>query len=84
MKDKKYHIPKNQQPMNEIYVALSEDDGGEGIVSIMTPWGGMPFVFGHINIMNQAKHYLKDISKETKKKITIYQFKKVDVVEVFE
>ena len=84
MTDKKYHVPKNEQPMNELYVALSEDEGGEGIVSVMTPFGGMPFVFGHIKLMNHAKQYLKDIQKETKKKITIYQFKKVDVVEVFE
>jgi len=84
MKDKKYHVPKNEQPMNELYVALSEDEGGEGIVSVMTPIGGMPFVFGHKRIMDQAKTYLKDISKDAKKKITIYKFKKSEVVEVFE
>lgn len=84
MKEKKYHNPKNEQPMDELFVALSEDEGGEGIVSIMTPFGGMPFVFGHLRIMEQAKTYLKDISKDAKKKITIYKFKKIEVVEVFE
>lgn len=76
------HDPGNIQPMNELYVALSEDNGGEGIVAMMTSMGHAPFVFGHKRMIDKCKPLLEDVHKKTKKKIVIYRFVKAEVMEV--
>lgn len=77
-----YHNPKNEQMMDELYVALSDDNGGEGIVSMMTSMGHAPFVFGHKRMIDKCKPLLEDVHKKTKKKIVIYRFVKAEVMEV--
>ena len=78
------HNPDNLQMMDELYVALSEDNGGEGIVAMMTPSGHAPFVFGHKYMVDKTKHYLELIHKKTKKKITIYRFTKAEIIDTIE
>lgn len=79
-----YHKPKNIQKMDELFVALSETKDGEGIISMMTPMGHAPFVFGHKDMMDKLKHHLVTINKETKAKIVIYRFMKCEVIETIE
>lgn len=76
-----YHIPKNEQEMNELYVALSSDQNGEGIVSMITEMGGMPIVFGHPRMLEGMKTVLKQISKDTGKKILLVKYIKKEILE---
>ena len=76
-----YHIPKNEQLMDELYVALSSDESGEGIVSMHTEMGNFPIVFGHKNIFDKVLPLLYQISKDTGKTINVFRFKKSDLLE---
>lgn len=77
-----YHNPKNEQPMDELYVVLShENDGTEGIVSMMTPAGGMPLVFGHKRLLDRVLPSVRQISKDTGKTIVIAKFIKTEIIE---
>lgn len=80
-----YHIPKNEQPLADLYVVVSrDDDGNEGIVSMMTPMGGMPLVFGHKKLLEMVRDNLKQISKDTGKKLYVVKYKKKDVIEIID
>ncbi len=77
-----YHNPKNEQPMDELYVVLSrENDGSEGIVSMITPMGGMPLVFGHIRLLDKIRPTLNQMSKDTGKDMIIAKYRKMEVIE---
>ena len=76
-----YHTPKNEQPMDEIYVVLSQDDTGEGIISAMTDMGGMPLVFGHAKMIPLMKDIAKKMAKDTGKKVVIGKFKRIETIE---
>ena len=78
-----YHIPENEQKMDEIYVVLSVDDKGEGICSMMTPQGGMPLVFGHARMLDHIRQIVKGMAKDTGKKIVIAKFTKAEILEEF-
>lgn len=80
----KYHVPDNEQMMDEIYVALSMDENGEGIVSFMTDCGSMPIVFGHKRMLDQIRDTLKRISLEAGTKIRIVKFNKIEILEEFD
>lgn len=77
-----YHTPNNEQPMDEIYVVLSSDDNGEGIVSAMTDIGGMPLVFGHARMIPLMKDIAKKMAKDTGKKLVIGKFKRIETEEL--
>ena len=76
-----YHIPENEQNLDNIYAVLSQDEKGQGIVSIMTPQGGMPMVFGHERMLEKIKPIVKKMANETGKKILIVKYSKVEVLE---
>ena len=76
-----YHTPKNEQPMDEIYVVLSQDDKGEGIISAMTDMGGMPLVFGHAKMIPLMKEITNKMAKDTGKKVVIGKFKRIETIE---
>jgi hypothetical protein len=78
-----YHIPDNEQIMNELYVVLSSDENGEGIVSAMNDAGGMPLVFGHARMIPLIKEIVKKMEKETGKKLIMAKFKRIENVEEF-
>lgn len=75
-----YHTPDNEQAIDNLYVVLSSDDKGEGIVSTMTEAGAMPLVFGHDRTMPLMKAIMSKIEKETGKKLIIGKFKRIDTV----
>ena len=76
-----YHIPENQEVMDEIYAVISHDEkGNEGIVSMMTPMGGMPMVFGHVKMLESVKEVMKQIAKESKQTLRIYKYKKAELL----
>lgn len=82
MNSKLYHAPKNEVPMDELYVVLSQDnDGTEGIVSAFTPVGAMPMVFGHIRLLEPLKAQLVQMSKDTGKTIVIAKYKRSEILE---
>ena len=76
-----YHIPENEQMMDEIFAVLSIDEKGEGICSMMTPNGGMPMIFGHQRMLEVIKPIVRGIALETGKKLRIVKYKKIEVLE---
>lgn len=76
-----YDIPPNIAPIDEIYIALSCDKNGEGIVSGITSLGATPFVFGDKKILQLVKPMIMKIAKETGKTIKIFKFKKFELLE---
>ena len=66
-----YHIPENEQPLNSLYAVISSDEKGEGVVSMMTPQGAMPLVFGHERNLEIVKPFVKQMAKETGKRLLI-------------
>lgn len=76
-----YHIPENEQKMDEIYVVLSEDDKGEGICSMMTGQGAMPMVFGHPRMIELIRPRLQIMARETGKKLKIVKYIKSEILE---
>lgn len=78
-----YHIPENEQMMDEIYAVLSIDEKGEGICSMMTPQGGMPMIFGHARMLDKIKPAIEHMAKETGKKLRLVKFKKIEILEEF-
>lgn len=80
-----YDIPKNEQEMKVIFVVLSrDDDGTEGIVSAMTPMGSMPMVFGHERMLGNVREALKQMSKDTGRKLHIVKYAKTEEVETID
>lgn len=77
-----YHIPKNEQPMDDLYVVLSkEKDGTEGIVSMMTPFGGMPLVFGHKRLLDTIRPTIIQMSKDTGRDMVVAKYHKMEILE---
>ena len=74
-------MPKNEQILNNLYVVLSTDERGEGIVSMMTPQGAMPMVFGHERMLDGVRKAVKIMAKDTKKKLLIVKYTKSEVLE---
>jgi hypothetical protein len=82
MNAKIYHSPKNEQPMDELYVVLSQDaDGHEGIVSAYTQVGAMPMVFGHERMLEPIREQLRIMSKDTGRTLVIAKYKKTEILE---
>ena len=79
----KYHIPENQKPLDELYVALSRDKkGNEGIISTIIPeMGAMPMVFGNQKMINNFKDFLKQVARDTGQDIYIMKYKDREVIE---
>lgn len=75
-----YHIPGNQQIMDDLYVVLSKDDKGEGIVSMMTPDGAMPLVFGHKRLLDTIMPVVEQIAKDTRQTLLICKFQKIQIL----
>lgn len=82
--DNVYHIPENEQMMDEIYAVLSLDDKGEGICSMMTNEGAFPMVFGHPRMLDMIKPVIRDMAMKTNRTMRIVKFKKMEVMETFE
>ncbi len=78
-----YHIPENEQMMDEIYAVLSIDDKGEGICSMMTPQGGMPMIFGHARMIELMRPMIQEMARDTGKTLRLVKFKKEEILEVF-
>lgn len=78
-----YHIPENEQMIDELFAVLSSDDKGEGIVSMMTPHGGMPMIFGHERNLVMMRPLVERMAKDTGKKLIIVKFTKSQILEEF-
>ncbi len=78
-----YHIPENEQPLDELYAVISTDNNGEGIVSIMLPECAMPLVFGHKKNIESLRPIIEDISRKTGKKLLLVRYKKSEILEEF-
>lgn len=77
-----YDIPKNEIPMDYLYVALSLDENGnEGIIAASTPMGSIPMVFGHERMLDKVKESLRQMSKDTGQKIYLVKYKKHEELE---
>lgn len=75
-----YDIPGNQEFMDVIYVVMSKDKNGEGIVSMMMPEGAMPLVFGHKRMIDMVRPAIEKMAKETGQTLRICRFKRTDVM----
>lgn len=78
-----YHIPANEQVMDEIYAILSVDENGEGICSMMTEQGGMPMIFGHERMIEFVKPIINKMVRETGKTLKLVKYKKIEVIQEF-
>jgi len=78
-----YHMPENEQMMDEIYAVLSIDEKGEGICSMMTPAGALPMVFGHQKTLNMLRPIIIRMAKETGEKLRLVKFTKSEILEEF-
>lgn len=73
---------KNEQIMDELYVVLSSDKNGEGIVSMINPpIGAMPMVFGHKRMIELTRDAIEKISKESGKKLIIVKYTQREILE---
>lgn len=77
----KYHIPGNEEIMDEIYVVISKDKEGEGIVSMMLSDRAMPLVFGKKEMLEKVLPLIKKMADETGQVLQICKYKKTEVVE---
>ena len=75
-----YDIPGNQEIMDDLYVVLSKDNNGEGIVSMITPDGAMPLVFGHKRLLDKIMPIVEQIAKDTGQTLIICKFQKIQVL----
>lgn len=78
-----YHIPENEQVMDEIYAVLSVDENGEGICSMMAEQGGMPMIFGHERMIEFVRPIINKMVRETGKTIKLVKYKKTEVIQEF-
>lgn len=78
-----YHIPANEQTMDEIYAVLSVDENGEGICSMMTEQGGMPMIFGHERMIEFIKPLINKMVKDTGRTLRLVKYKKTEVIQEF-
>ena len=76
-----YHIPGNIKEIDELYVFLSKDENGEGIIAKLTPNGSMPLVFSDEKYLKLFTEFAKEMAKETKQKIVLCKFKKSEIIE---
>ena len=76
-----YHIPENEQMMDEIYVVLSHDETGEGICSMMTGHGAMPMVFGHPRLIEKVRPVIQMMVRQTGKKLRLVKYTKTEILE---
>lgn len=81
-----YHVPGNEEKIDEIYVALSVDEKGEGIITVIPDSVGiaMPVIFGHKRMLDTVKKMLKKMAIETGTKIQLVKFNKDEIVEEFD
>ncbi len=81
-----FHTPKNENPIEYLYAALSIDDkGNEGIVAQIIPgMGGFPMVFGSKDKLDNAMPLIRDTVKLIKQKVRIFKFIKSDLLEEIE
>jgi len=77
-----YHIPKNTQNADHLYVVLSKDDRGEGIVAMQTDAGSMPLVLLDNSILDKVKSYIQHMAKETGRELYIVKYTKTEVLEI--
>lgn len=78
-----YHIPANEQVMDEIYAVLSVDENGEGICSMMTEQGGMSMILGHERMIEFVKLIINKMVRETGKTLRLVKYKKIEVIQEF-
>lgn len=78
-----YHAPRNEQMMDEIYIALSVDENGEGIVSMHIDETHFPMVFGHKHMIDLLIPTLKQMVKDTGRSIKVFKFKKGELLQEF-
>lgn len=77
------YIPKNEEIIEDLYVILSRDeDGKEGIVSVITDAGCLPLVFGSKKLIGIMKETAKRISKETQRPLYLMRYVKSEQLEI--
>jgi hypothetical protein len=76
-----YHIPGNTKEIDELYVFLSKDENGEGIIAGLTEHGAMPLVFSDEKYLKPFTEFAKEMAKKTKQKIVLCKFKKYEIIE---
>lgn len=78
---KTYHVPKNTQKINEIYVVLSKDSGGEGIVNANIGGQGFQLVSGYPSNVEKITIVAKQIAHDTGVKMKLYKFTTKELIE---
>jgi hypothetical protein len=69
------HNPPNERAFDELYVFLSEDENGHGLVASVVPGiGAALLVTGSPTIAEHFKTIAAGIAKETGKRIIMHKF----------
>ncbi len=76
-----YIVPENTRKINEIYVVLSEDNGGEGIVNANVGGAGYQLVTGNPDNLEKITILCKQIARDTGKKLKLYKFTGKELIE---
>lgn len=76
-----YHIPGNTHPINEIYVVLSKDNKGEGIVNANINGQGFQLVTSSKDTLEKVISLSKKIHKETGVDMSVYKFSHKELIE---
>ena len=72
---------ENTKNADNLYVALSSDANGEGIVAAITKMGAMPLVVADYSLLEKIKPEIQRIATEGNKKIIIVKFNRAEVLE---
>lgn len=76
-----YHAPKNRKKIKEIYVVLSEDNTGEGIVNASINGMGFQLICGYPETLEKISIVAKQLSHDTGCKLKLYKFTNKELIE---
>lgn len=70
-----FHMPPNEGPVDELFVFLSEDEAGEGIIGFMSHDGiWTPLVTARGRLVDAAKPIAEHIGKISGKRVKLVKF----------
>jgi hypothetical protein len=73
-------VPLNDEPIEYLYAYIAFDGIQEGITAL----NGIPLVFSKEHLIPGTLVRVKEISSETKRKIKLVKFKKIEELEIIE
>jgi len=76
-----YQNPKNEQEMHELYVYLSKDEDGEGILAHIINGTAFPFVFGHKRMADKMRLIAEKVGKEKGGEIILVKYTNRELLE---